>query len=176
MKSTKNRIICFLCVISFCCYLAFPVGAFNLVQAWKLDDPQNVKVSFSTTVGQYRSRLITYFSTWESYCSEINIVTTFSGTENIYVYGDWSVDNGSFATVNVHTSNEKVITFWAGFAGATTAEQNEIIVHEMGHALGLAHCDSDDMSISVMRSKGFNNKARPLADDIEGISALYWNY
>lgn len=175
MKS-RHRLICLLFALILCVNLALPARAFNIIHAWKLDDPQNVKVSFSTTVGQYRSRMVTYISTWESYCPEINIVTNFSGTENVYVYGDLSIYNGSYATMSPYSNNEKVITFWGAFVEATTAEQNDIIIHEMGHALGLAHCDSDDNSISVMRKTGFNLSGRPLADDIEGISALYWNY
>ena len=49
----------------------------------------------------------------------------------------------------------------------------ETIVHEVGHCLGLSHCQYIKNSISVMREYGFNNKAYPLSDDIQGISYIY---
>ncbi|MBK5447090.1 matrixin family metalloprotease [Peribacillus sp. TH24] len=52
-------------------------------------------------------------------------------------------------------------------------QERETIVHEVGHALGLAHTQSENNSISVMRQYGFNNKDYPLSDDKAGIAKRY---
>ena len=55
----------------------------------------------------------------------------------------------------------------------TKIRKNETIVHEVGHALGLAHCASAYNSISVMRATGFNDVAAPLMYDGYSIAKLY---
>ena len=53
------------------------------------------------------------------------------------------------------------------------AIKRETVVQEVGHALGLAHCQEEKNGVSVMRRLGFNGKAKPLSDDIAGIRELY---
>lgn len=170
----KTRIILsILVVLIFAIHVPLTVKAFNTVAAWKLDDPDNVKIYISTTLGTYRDKIATYTNTWETYCPEIGITNGSSADCNIYFYGDLSVYTGSYATTNSTSNNEKTITFYSSFVDATESQRNETIVHEVGHALGLAHCDAKDNSISVMRATGFNGVARPLSDDIDGIAYLY---
>lgn len=52
-------------------------------------------------------------------------------------------------------------------------QERETIVHEVGHALGLQHTQTENDSISVMRRYGFNDKDYPLSDDKSGIAARY---
>ncbi|MDR2043475.1 MAG: matrixin family metalloprotease [Clostridium sp.] len=144
----------------------------HIANGWVLSNPSNVKYNISTFVGPYTSETITYVEKWETYCSEIGI-SSASSNENIYFYGDFNVDNGTYAICLHHNDNYHVITYYYAFTKATASERQETIVHEVGHALGLAHCQSDKESISVMRATGFNNKAYPLSDDIAGISAIY---
>lgn len=96
-----------------------------------------------------------------------------TSNQNIYFYGDLNVDNGTYATCYHNSNDSHTITYYNAFTKATSVERNETIVHEVGHALGLAHCQAGDESISVMRATGFNYKAYPLSDDISGISAIY---
>ncbi len=65
------------------------------------------------------------------------------------------------------------IVFYSLWQTATDVKKNETIVHEFGHAVGLAHTQAGNESISVMREYGFNEKAYPLSDDKAGITAIY---
>ena len=83
------------------------------------------------------------------------------------------LEPGAYAVTTHHNDNYHSITFYNLFANATEAEKHEVIAHEAGNALGLAHCQKSKNSISVMRDTGFNGKAYPLSDDISGIAAIY---
>ena len=62
---------------------------------------------------------------------------------------------------------------YKSWKGLDQTRRRETAVHEVGHALGLDHTQTKNNSISVMRTKGFNDKDWPLQDDIDGIKALY---
>lgn len=49
----------------------------------------------------------------------------------------------------------------------------ETAVHEFGHTIGLDHTQKSNESKSVMRAKGFNDKAYPLSDDKAGLNYIY---
>lgn len=158
-----------LCII---CLLCFQTQTSAYVKNnWKLSNPGNVKYAVSTTASQYISQIMNYATTWDTYCPEIGI--SMGTGENIYFYGNTSVNNGTYATTSHSSNNYHVITFYKDFVSASSSQQNETIVHEVGHALGLAHCEDSKKSISVMRATGFNGKAYPLSDDREGISDIY---
>ena len=138
---------------------------------FKMSDPSNVKYMISTTVAMYSADTMTYTKKWESKCSEIGF-SVVNSNENIYFYGDYNVNNGMYADT-IARNDSAVITYRKRFLELDSSQQRETIVHEVGHALGLDHCQSSKNSISVMRANGFNGKAYPLSDDIAGISALY---
>lgn len=167
----KKILSLLLCVVAFIYSGRADVYAYQY-NGYKLTNPSSVKYLIGTSVRQYSTMLRIYTETWETYCDEIT-VTNVSSNENIYFYGNVTVDNGTYA-VTTHTRDDyHVITFYKAFADTTSAYKYETIVHEVGHALGLAHCEEGKESISVMRALGFNNKAYPLADDISGIANLY---
>ncbi len=136
-----------------------------------MSNPSNVKYLIGTSVGGYSADTLNYIQQWENKCSEIGVTVVNSG-ENIYFYGDLNTNNGLYALTKSR-NDYAVITYQQLFTTLTTSQQRETIVHEVGHALGLEHCQASKNSISVMRGSGFNGKAYPLSDDIAGISALY---
>ncbi len=172
LKNLKMLLAVVLClVIVF--YSGYGATAYAYVyNGWELSNPSNVKYKIGSSAAQYTSSIMTYSEIWESYCDEVNI-SYVSSDENIYFYGNISVDNDTYATTYHNSNDYHAITFYKDFLNTTTVEKNEIIVHEVGHALGLAHCQAANNGISVMRALGFNNKPYPLSDDINGISNLY---
>ncbi|GAA0123158.1 MAG: matrixin family metalloprotease [Clostridium argentinense] len=91
---------------------------------------------------------------------------------NIY-QSFYNSDNGTYGVCDPVTSGYKKITYYRSFLGTTTSNRQETVVHEVGHALGLAHTQKSNDSIAVMRQYGFNGKAYLLSDDINGLNALY---
>lgn len=142
------------------------------MNGWILSDPKDIKFLLSNMVGPYSANVMNYAPTWEDKCPEIEMSTNNS-TYQILFYADYTVDNGTYATTYHHNDNYHTITFYKAFTSTSDLYRNETIVHEVGHALGLAHCDVADNNVSVMRAEGVNGKAYPLADDMKGIAALY---
>lgn len=168
---TKKVLALLMCIVVLFCCMNHVVYAYQYTGR-KLSNPLNTKFKISTTASTYTTAIITYTGTWETYCSEID-VSYVSLNENIYFYGDLAVNNGTYAITYSYSNDYHNITLYMSFANATSAQRNEVIVHEVGHALGLDHCEPANQNISVMRSTGFNNKAYPLSDDISGIANLY---
>lgn len=161
-----------LCFIIIACIIPLKANAYQY-NGYVLSNPSNVKYTIGVLAMMYNSNINTCVPTWSSYCSEIGVSSVGVGSENVYFHSEYTVDNGTYA-VCYHTSNDyHSITFYASFSGASTIIKNETIVHEFGHVLGLAHCETSKNSISVMRETGFNGKAYPLSDDIAGITNLY---
>lgn len=169
-KTVRLRILSLLIASLLIVVSPTPANAYVL-NGWVISDPTDIQYKIGGNVGQYASMIISCTETWETYCPEVTVIC--AADQNIYFYGDLSVSNGTYAVCR-HYSNEKsIITFYQSFANASAIVQQETIVHEVGHSLGLAHCDSGKESISVMRESGFNGKAYPLSDDIAGIADLY---
>lgn len=82
-------------------------------------------------------------------------------------------DNGTYGVCYYTSSTFKEISYHIAFKNASTKEKAETVVHEVGHALGLAHTQSGYNTYSVMRAVGFNGKPYPLSDDKTGIRAIY---
>ena len=135
------------------------------------DDQHDIRVSVSTTASQFRSRFMSALDTWEDVCPYITI-SAIQGS-NIYLYSDIGVDSDAYAVCYYVDDETNNIVLYRPFTRLSVLQQDETIVHEIGHAMGLDHCQEEKNEISVMRRLGFNSKPYPLADDIEGINILY---
>lgn len=138
---------------------------------YKLSNPKKVNFVINPSANIYAGMIPAYTKTWGTYCPEIG----FSSDSSPVIYFTAKIDTvtDAYAVTTHHNDDYHSITFYKSFADATEAEKHEVIAHEMGHALGLSHCQKSKNSISVMRDTGFNGKAYPLSDDISGIAAIY---
>lgn len=158
-------------LLCFCiCYPCIKANAYVLI-GYVCPNPSNITYSMDASVGPFASGIGSNTEVWATYCPKLGI-SSLAHSGFIRFCGDLTVSNGTYAVCHFNDSS-RTITLYNDYTGASTAHRAEVIVHEVGHALGLDHCQSEKNSISVMRALGFNNKAYPLSDDIEGITALY---
>lgn len=170
MRSRCLAMVLLVSILASVLIVPIETNAYRL-NNYKLDNPDDVRFTVSTIASQYYELFANGLDAWEDKCSPISVSNTPGN--NIYFYSETSVDNGTYAVCRHYNNNSHRIAVYAAFLELSTAERNETVVHEIGHALGLAHCETSKNNISVMRATEFNGKAYPLSDDIQGINALY---
>lgn len=170
-KDDKKCLCILVCLSVLFNFFCVEIEAYQFT-GYVMSNPSNVKYLISTTVGGYSADTVNYIQQWENKCSEIGISVVDSG-ENIYFYGDLDVQRGAYAVTKISRDNYAVITYYQEITTLNATQRRETIVHEVGHALGLNHCEASKKSVAVMRAEDFNNKPYPLSDDISGIKALY---
>ena len=152
-------------------YTSLPSFAYQF-NGWVLSNPLNVKFKVGASVGSYSNLVSTSANQWNS-CPEITIYKTTGSGENIFFVGSYSVNTGNYAVTYHSSNNYHTITLYKDFKDSNDSIRKETVVHEVGHALGLAHCQSYLNSVSVMRETGFNGVNGPMSDDKAGIASLY---
>lgn len=134
----------------------------------KYNDPLTVSCYISSSIPN-NSDVESAYDNWD-YMSELDTYRSYNMnyTEAYFVYT--TVNDGSYAGCQpIGSSDWKQITIRPAWSSLSTIRRREVVAHEMGHAWGLGHGDSD----SLMRRTGFNDDTRPKTDDENGISALY---
>lgn len=140
-----------------------------ILNGYRFKNPRSVGICSNSE--EYGTRIRGYAKKWNVY-SALHLVdtnlTSAKITATVYDYNK----EGVYAETS-HNSTTHSIVFYSAWIDTDMAKQNEIIVHEFGHAVGLAHCAPRDVNEAVMRATGFNGYAYPLSDDKAGIRALY---
>ena len=129
----------------------------------------HIFASFSAYLYDFTS----YASTWNA-SPKITIVNNSgASTGTICVDGALQTAAGAYAITYHHPDGTSTIIFYSSYATLSDVRRHETVIHEVGHCLGLAHCQPANNSISVMREFDFNDVETPLSDDWAGINALY---
>ncbi len=176
---SRKLLVTFLLVfiISFTAF-NFAYAFVKLENSWKFSDVSNLKVivkdsaSDSTVYkymiwSKYKESPIRFKSTSDK--NKANIV--FMGVDK-YAPHKLGDENTLALTYNIK-KNRKRVVFYKPWFSETDLHKAETSIHEMGHALGLAHTQDKNVKKSIMRAVGFNNKCKLYRDDIRGIKSLY---
>lgn len=159
----------FLAVLLIVGYIRTEAYAYKY-NGYTISTPLSIPIYCSSTT--YANKINTYARKWNQ-CPEVYLYVGNSATAYISSTVS-SVSNGYYAITYNYTDDNHGIIFYNSWVNASNALKNEIIVHEFGHALGLAHTQTSNYSISVMRASGYDGRsAVPLADDKAGIAAKY---
>lgn len=172
MKKNNTIVLILLLILTFSLNSATSYA--YVLNGVTIPNPMAGKYYLSSTLAQNSTLFQNALLQWND-LNEIYIYADYTNPD-ISLYADYLVDNGTYGIASSRYNSgtwNTTIKFYNLFLNASTIVKEETVVHEVGHALGLGHCQAAKNTVSVMRETGFNYKAYPLSDDIQGISVLY---
>lgn len=144
---------------------------------YKFSKPGAIKFFISSNASSYNTLFVNTIPTWGSYANNVYLKkVNYSTDANIIIYYDAKNIN-SYGTTQPSDTNHYKIYFHKPFSELSDIRKKEVVIHEVGHALGLAHTQPANYSWSVMwdgqNGAHFHNVAYPLGDDVTGVNNIY---
>lgn len=172
--STMSKFGFLMSVIVLLAAFSFPNSSSAYVKnGSKISHPKSAIYWVQGTFSNYglRSEVVRGVTAWNP-SSDIQFVksTTVPGGADVKIE---YVDKYSGDTYGVFRGSGNVTLYKKWRVELSSIDRKETAVHEVGHALGLAHTQKSNDSISVMRQYGFNHKDTPLSDDWSGLHSVY---
>ena len=173
--------------IGMACFLAISFFNCNVLSyaytktGYKFDEPRKIKFFIASNASAYARMFRNTVPTWGSYVTQVSLKETVAERDgNIKLYYGTTGRSVYGVTVRIDRNHYK-ITFTEYFAKlSTNNKKREVILHEVGHALGLDHTQKGNYGVSIMWNgedgNHFHNVAYPLSDDVRGMTSIYSNY
>jgi len=105
----------------------------------------------------------------------VAFASSFFGTSfgsNTLAITGWSTRNGITVEADVLFNNRQSFDSYRG-ALRSAADIRRVLIHELGHALGLKHPDSAGQHVTAIMNSIVSNIEVPATDDINGAQAIY---
>lgn len=146
-------------------------------EVWRLSYPtQSYKWGASLKDGVIKTGWKNAISSWKSKTSTNVKVNFFYHTSSVHFLTRYTEkDSRYYGKMNTtYNTKTKVVTKFAGYLNDYAIKNSKVAqstaVHELGHALGIAH----NNGTSIMNSKRDRNKMiTPQTDDVNGVKNIY---
>jgi hypothetical protein len=105
----------------------------------------------------------------------VAFASSFFGTSfgsNTLAITGWSTRNGITVEADVLFNNRQSFDSYRGALRSAT-DIRRVLIHELGHALGLKHPDSAGQHVTAIMNSIVSNVDAPATDDINGAQAIY---